>query len=181
MSFLFWFSRSPLSGERSLCLIFLDTLQWSLPRKYLLDFSSRAFFFLQLECFQFLPFCSPNKAVLFFKHLPGPWVIWVLRKLFHNRVLSIALLGITWALTLGDSTENFSSSQYFCRYCLISRTEFQGADPNLCGLESIPETYRSAIEQPETEKAPQVQGIMFRSVFNTLQNSPPHLHECPLM
>lgn len=30
--------------------------------------------------------------------------------------------------TIGGFTENFSSSEYFCRYCLISRTEFQGAD-----------------------------------------------------
>lgn len=72
--------------------------------------------------------------------------------------------------TIGGFTENFSSSRYFCRYCLISRTEFQGADPNVCGLERTPETYRSAIEQLETEDAPQVQGIKFRSVFNTLQN-----------
>lgn len=72
--------------------------------------------------------------------------------------------------TIGGFTENFSSSEYFCRYCLISRTEFQGADPNICGLERTPETYRTAIEQLETEDAPQVQRIKFRSVFNTLQN-----------
>lgn len=72
--------------------------------------------------------------------------------------------------TIGGFTENFSSSEYFCRYCLISRTEFQGADPNICGLERTPEMYRSAIEQLETEDSPQVQGIKFRSVFNTLQN-----------
>ena len=71
--------------------------------------------------------------------------------------------------TIGGFTENFSSSEYFCRYCLISRTEFQG-DPNICGRERTPETYRSAIEQLETGDAPQVQGIKFRSVFNTLQN-----------
>ena len=71
---------------------------------------------------------------------------------------------------IGGFTENFSSSQYFCRYCLISRTELQGADPNICGLERTPETYSSAIEQLETEDSPQVQGIKFRSLFNTLQN-----------
>lgn len=72
--------------------------------------------------------------------------------------------------TIGGFTENFSSSRYFCRYCLISRTEFLGADPNICGLELTPETYRSAIELLETEDAPQVQGIKFRSIFNALQN-----------
>lgn len=30
---------------------------------------------------------------------------------------------------IGGFTENFSSSTYFCRYCLITRTEFQGANP----------------------------------------------------
>lgn len=64
--------------------------------------------------------------------------------------------------TTGGFTENFSSSEYFCRYCLISRTEFQGADPNICGLERTPEIYRSAIEQLETEDLPQVKGIKFR-------------------
>lgn len=49
--------------------------------------------------------------------------------------------------TICGFTENFSSSEYFCRYCLISRTEFKGADPNICGLERTPEMYRSAIEQ----------------------------------
>ncbi len=72
--------------------------------------------------------------------------------------------------TIGGFTENFSSSECFCRYCVISRTEFQGADRNFCGLKRTPETYRSAIEQLETGDAPQVQGIKFRSVFNTIQN-----------
>lgn len=72
--------------------------------------------------------------------------------------------------TIGGFTENFSCSEYFCRYCLISLTEFQGADSNICGRERTPETYRSAVEQLETEDAPQVQGIKFKSVFNTLQS-----------
>ncbi|XP_024908468.1 uncharacterized protein LOC112486333 [Cynoglossus semilaevis] len=53
--------------------------------------------------------------------------------------------------TLGGFTENFSSSEYFCRYCLISRTAFEGADPNVCGQARTPETYRAAIDQLETE------------------------------
>lgn len=70
--------------------------------------------------------------------------------------------------TIGGFEGNFSSYQYFCS--LISRTQFLGADTNICGLERTPETYRSAIEFLETEDAPQVQGIKFRSVFNALQN-----------
>ncbi|KAK0153301.1 hypothetical protein N1851_005035 [Merluccius polli] len=67
---------------------------------------------------------------------------------------------------IGGFTENFSSSEYFCRYCLISRTELQGADPNICGLERTPETYSSATEQLETEDSPQVQGIKFRLIHS---------------
>jgi len=71
---------------------------------------------------------------------------------------------------IGGFTENFSTSQYFCRYCLITRSEFQGADPAIVGPERTPETYRSATEQLETEDVAEVRGIKFRSVFNTLQN-----------
>lgn len=73
--------------------------------------------------------------------------------------------------SLGSHTiGGFSSSHYFCRYCLISRIEFQGADPNICGLERTPETNSSAIKQLEKGDTAQVQGIKFKSVFNTLQN-----------
>lgn len=71
---------------------------------------------------------------------------------------------------IGGFTENFSSSEYFCRYCLLTRTEFQGADPAICGPQWTPETYRSATGQLEIENVPEVQGIKFRSVFNSLQN-----------
>lgn len=45
---------------------------------------------------------------------------------------------------IGGFTENFSSSQYFCRYCLITRSEFQGDDANLCGPERTIEKYESS-------------------------------------
>lgn len=51
---------------------------------------------------------------------------------------------------IGGFTENFITSEYFCRYCLITRSEFQGADPAIVGPERTPETYRSATEQLET-------------------------------
>lgn len=59
---------------------------------------------------------------------------------------------------------------YLCRYCLLTRTEFQGADPAVCGPQRTPETYRFATEQLEREDVRQVQRIKFRSVFNSLQN-----------
>ncbi|CAI5685968.1 unnamed protein product [Oreochromis niloticus] len=71
---------------------------------------------------------------------------------------------------IGGFTENFSSSVYLCRYCLLTRTEFQGADPAVCGPQRTPETYRSATEQLEREDVSEVQGIKFRSVFNSLQS-----------
>ncbi|CAI5693834.1 unnamed protein product [Oreochromis niloticus] len=63
---------------------------------------------------------------------------------------------------IGGFTENFSSSVYLCRYCLLTRTEFQGADLAVCGPQRTPETYRSATEQLEREDVSEVQGIKFR-------------------
>ncbi|KAL7837366.1 hypothetical protein SRHO_G00270770 [Serrasalmus rhombeus] len=54
------------------------------------------------------------------------------------------------------------SSEYFCRYCLISQTQFQGCDPTSCGPERTTENYRSAVDQLETEQVPDIQGIKFR-------------------
>ncbi|XP_023815110.1 uncharacterized protein LOC111948035 [Oryzias latipes] len=71
---------------------------------------------------------------------------------------------------IGGFTENFSSSLYFCRYCLLTRTTFQGADPTVCGAPRTPDTYRSATEQLKREDVSEVHGIKFRSVFNSLQN-----------
>lgn len=69
--FVFWFSRLPRSLRRSLRnLVFLDTLQWSLPGNNVLDFGSRPLFFLQLERFLFFPFGTPNKGFLFFERPP---------------------------------------------------------------------------------------------------------------
>lgn len=110
-----------------------------------------------------------------------PKLLTDLKELVENGIAMGDELVVNWALyciagdnlgshTIGGFTENFSSSQYFCRYCLISRIEFLVADPNICGLERTPETYRYAIELLETEDALQVQGIKFRSVFNALQN-----------
>ena len=71
---------------------------------------------------------------------------------------------------IGGFTENFSFSQYFCRYCLISRTQFQGEDSTLCGPERTPGNYSSAVDQLETENVPVVHGIKFRSAFNSLKH-----------
>ena len=65
---------------------------------------------------------------------------------------------------IGAFSENFSCSEHFCRCCLITRSEFQGDDPNLCGPERTMESYTSAVDHLQTEEAPDVEGIKFKSV-----------------
>lgn len=59
---------------------------------------------------------------------------------------------------IGDFSENFSRSQHFCRYCLITRPEFQGD-----------ENYNSAVDRLQTVGIPHVEGVKFQSVFNSLK------------
>lgn len=60
---------------------------------------------------------------------------------------------------IGGFSENFSSSEYFCRYCLTSRTEFQGEDPSTCGPEHTPDNCRAAVSHLKNEDVSGVQGI----------------------
>lgn len=69
---------------------------------------------------------------------------------------------------IGGFTENFSHAEHFCRYCLITRSEFQGDDPNLCGPPRTIENYNSAVDRIQTEDK-QVEGVKFKSVFNSLK------------
>nr|XP_055039672.1 uncharacterized protein LOC129427310 isoform X2 [Misgurnus anguillicaudatus]XP_055039673.1 uncharacterized protein LOC129427310 isoform X2 [Misgurnus anguillicaudatus] len=71
---------------------------------------------------------------------------------------------------IGGFTENFSQSKYFCRYCLITKDEFQSVDPNSCGPLRTVEGYESAVKQLQTEGVTEVQGIKFSSVFSSLKN-----------
>nr|XP_055062822.1 uncharacterized protein LOC129445851 isoform X2 [Misgurnus anguillicaudatus] len=59
---------------------------------------------------------------------------------------------------IGGFTENFSRSQYFCRYCEITRSEFV-ADPNVCGPPRTPETYDAAVADLQAENIQDVRGI----------------------
>ncbi|XP_046709098.1 uncharacterized protein LOC124388478 isoform X1 [Silurus meridionalis] len=70
---------------------------------------------------------------------------------------------------IGGFTENFSQSSYFCRYCLITKEEFQGVDPNFCGPLRTVENYSAVVNQLQTENET-VKGIKFDSVFNSLKN-----------
>ncbi|KAL7881014.1 hypothetical protein SRHO_G00032680 [Serrasalmus rhombeus] len=55
-------------------------------------------------------------------------------------------------------TENFSRSQHFCRYCEVTRREFE-TDPNACGPPLTPETYDAAVAELQSKNIPDVRGI----------------------
>ncbi|XP_044738491.1 uncharacterized protein LOC123300081 [Chrysoperla carnea] len=83
---------------------------------------------------------------------------------------------------LGGFTENFSTSQYFCRYCLITKNSFESDD----GIfEIYPErtidSYKKVINKLDKKRRPRIrikkvikkkpliiQGIKFDSAFNKL-------------
>ncbi|XP_055021248.1 uncharacterized protein LOC129412157 [Boleophthalmus pectinirostris] len=73
---------------------------------------------------------------------------------------------------IGGFSENFSSSQYFCRYCLVTRDEFQSDNPNVCGPLRTTDKYNDAIERLQNEDA--AEGVKFNSIFNSLH----HFHVC---
>lgn len=56
---------------------------------------------------------------------------------------------------IGGFSENFSSSQYFCRYCLVSQNEFQSDNPNGCGPLRTIDRYNFALERLQNEDAPE--------------------------
>lgn len=72
--------------------------------------------------------------------------------------------------SIGGFTENFSCSQYFCRYCEITRNEFQSDDPNICGPQRTPESYNSAVGDLQTGNRQDVKGIKVNSDFNNLKS-----------
>lgn len=72
--------------------------------------------------------------------------------------------------TIGGFTENFSTSEYFCRYCEITRREFQSDDPNVCGPQRTPERYDSAVGDLQAEDRRHSKGIKVNSVFNALKS-----------
>nr|XP_020467541.1 uncharacterized protein LOC109966765 [Monopterus albus] len=61
--------------------------------------------------------------------------------------------------SIGGFTENFSRSQYFCRYCEITQSEFQSDDPNVCGPQRTPESYDSAVGDLQAEDCGAIKGI----------------------
>jgi hypothetical protein len=73
---------------------------------------------------------------------------------------------------LGGFTKNFSSAEYFCRFCTISRTEFTG--DNMCELGSrrTPDSYLTDTLAATDDDS--MKGIVCYSIFNQLQ----YYHVC---
>ena len=68
---------------------------------------------------------------------------------------------------LGGFVKSFNS-EYFCRYCLLSKTEFNGDDPSCIGERRTPMNYMEAALQASDDKP--VNGILHSSCFNQLQH-----------
>lgn len=76
--------------------------------------------------------------------------------------------------SIGGFIENFSCSEYLCRYCEITRHEFQSVDPNACGPQRTPEGYDSAVADLQAQDSAHIKGIKVNSVFNDLK----YFHVC---
>uniref|UniRef100_A0A096MAD3 Uncharacterized protein n=1 Tax=Poecilia formosa TaxID=48698 RepID=A0A096MAD3_POEFO len=99
-------------------------------------------------------------------------------KFFDDRLVPTPLAGDNLGShCIGGFSENFSRTQHFCRYCLITRSEFQGEDPNVCGPLRTIERYNSALD--ELQEEPDIEGVKFRSIFNSLKYFYVHLPGLP--
>lgn len=75
--------------------------------------------------------------------------------------------------TIGGFTENFSTTQHFCRYCLQDRASFEST-PHLTGPRRSVENYEAAVKATSDNPESPSFGVKFASVFNDLQ----YFHVC---
>lgn len=69
---------------------------------------------------------------------------------------------------IGGFKQNFSTSDYFCRYCLITRTSFNSqVYPMLSDSPRTEFSYDSAVLQLQNESS--FEGILYSSIFNQLK------------
>ncbi|CAN7937448.1 unnamed protein product [Ixodes hexagonus] len=68
---------------------------------------------------------------------------------------------------IGDFTENFSSSTFICRFCLLTRPEFK-KKPYRLGDKRTVEKYDFAVREVE-EAGSSVEGVKFNSLFNSME------------
>ena len=71
---------------------------------------------------------------------------------------------------IGGFTENFSTAEYFCRYCTITSTDFHN-DPLCVGPKRNPENYNESLNilSQKNNYVNNVNGIKFESFFNSLK------------
>jgi hypothetical protein len=74
---------------------------------------------------------------------------------------------------IGGFTANFSTSQYFCRYCLISRSDFH-KEPHVLGKVRDPDSYNTDAEHAAECDGGDVNGVKFKSTLCCLQ----YYHVC---
>jgi hypothetical protein len=72
---------------------------------------------------------------------------------------------------IGGFVENFSSTSHFCRYCLITRSEFAGNPTVNFTQERTSESYNAAVQHMQVNPDIRIyQGIKWNSIFNELQH-----------
>ncbi len=74
--------------------------------------------------------------------------------------------------SIGGFVENFSKSSHFCRYCEITRDEFN-ADPLNQGNERTKQSYSDHVQTRDGQSSSSG-GVKFNSLFNTLT----YFHVC---
>jgi len=82
--------------------------------------------------------------------------------------------------SVGGFLENFSRSNYFCRYCEVHRNDFV-KNPVLCDTTRTGQSYTSNLQDLETSATDSVCGIKFDYPFNQLSHfhvSKPGLPPC---
>ncbi|XP_036436901.1 uncharacterized protein LOC118815075 [Colossoma macropomum] len=73
---------------------------------------------------------------------------------------------------IGGFTEDFSASTYFCRYCLVTRSELH--DFQKCAPPRTVQKYKEAVEEVQAGALTESRGLKFDSLFNSLT----YFHVC---
>lgn len=67
---------------------------------------------------------------------------------------------------IGGFTENFSTSNYFCRYCHVTRSELENMEYQ-APIRTV-QNYNVAVAELQNDNVSEVKGVKFDSVFNSL-------------
>lgn len=92
----------------------------------------------------------------------------------HLKCILVSILGDNLgSLGIGGFTENFSSSQYFCRYYEITKDDFM-EDPHSIGAQRSCNTHANHVSMAKPGRYDLSKGVKFDSVFNCLGLIPCH-------